>query len=206
MCIKYCPSGLYYQLQGSCWNVGNCKLVGKLVFTSNKATVLLPTTRTGQHKPFQGSCCPVWDMQNAFRWSLTYSGLNFGLHGNMKVKADATYSCLCVDYYTGRCCLFSFHLLTKRGHQQHCHPWGNWHGEIRDHWEDRVHIRTEVPDFGERVTCLYIHAITSVVVNYTPCSYILRYTYCPPIYSPCKIGTYYGSQLYIMYSYMYILL
>ncbi len=40
ICIKYCSSVLYYQLQGSWSNVGHC---ANLWFTSNKATALFPT-------------------------------------------------------------------------------------------------------------------------------------------------------------------
>ncbi len=40
ICMKYCSSVLYYQLQGSWSDVGHCV---NLWFTSNKATALLPT-------------------------------------------------------------------------------------------------------------------------------------------------------------------
>ncbi len=45
MCMKYCSSVLYYQLQGWCWNAGHCI---NLWFTSNKAMPL---------SYFQQICC-----------------------------------------------------------------------------------------------------------------------------------------------------
>ncbi len=82
MCMKYCSGGLYYQLQGSCWNVGHCMNLWLLPTRVYKPSFWwlisswLPTrplsyfqqicgmSQTGQYEPSKGSCCPVWDMQH----------------------------------------------------------------------------------------------------------------------------------------------
>ncbi len=53
MCIKYCSSGLYYQLQGSCGNVCHCV---NLWVTSTTRPLsyfqqICCTSQTGQHEP-----------------------------------------------------------------------------------------------------------------------------------------------------------
>ncbi len=53
MRMKYCSSVLYYQLQGSYWNVGHCV---NLWFTSNKATDLLPTNPVPDRTGLMLSC------------------------------------------------------------------------------------------------------------------------------------------------------